>query len=62
MKSKQYYFESINLNPMIVMISDDTMLPMYEIGDYVDGILGSGIWARQYIATQCIITKYEQYQ
>lgn len=50
------FFEAINNNPAIIVVSDDTMLPVFEIGDYVGGNKVSGKYAAQYIGTFCIVT------
>ena len=49
------YFESINKTPIITMLSDDTMKPIFELGDYVGGNIISGEFASQYIDTICIV-------
>lgn len=49
------FFEQINNNPMIIMVSDDTMEPVFSVGDYVGGNLVSGQYASKYIGTLCIV-------
>lgn len=49
------FFEKTNPNPMIVVISDDTMEPFFSIGDYVGGNLIPGKFARRYVGSLCIV-------
>lgn len=49
------FFETENKNPIITVITDDTMLPFYNVGDYVGGKLISVDYAERYIGTFCII-------
>ncbi|KTC83734.1 helix-turn-helix transcriptional regulator [Legionella brunensis] len=49
------FFEQINPNPMIIVISDDTMEPIFNIGDYVGGNLIPGRYAYRYIGSLCIV-------
>lgn len=49
------FFESENKNPIITVISDDSMLPFFAIGDYVGGKLVSADYAERLIGTFCII-------
>ncbi|MFT4060382.1 MAG: helix-turn-helix transcriptional regulator [Legionella sp.] len=49
------FFETENKNPIITVITDDSMLPFFSIGDYVGGKLISGDYAERYIDTFCII-------
>ena len=49
------YFEQINRNSLVIMVSDDTMEPIFGMGDYVGGNLVPGKFAFQYVGTICII-------
>lgn len=49
------FFEKINEAPIIQMISDDTMIPIFCIGDYVGGNLIPGKFANKYVGSYCII-------
>lgn len=49
------YFEQINSSPLVIMISDDTMEPIFGVGDYVGGNLVSGKFAFRYVGSFCII-------
>lgn len=49
------FFEQINPNPMIIVISDDTMEPIFGIGDYVGGNLVPGKYAPRYVGSICIV-------
>src|SRR5690606_1826698 len=44
-----------NRDPLIIMISDDTMEPVFSIGDYVGGNLMAGTYASHYIGSFCIV-------
>lgn len=49
------FFETENKNPIITVISDESMLPFFAIGDYVGGKLVPVDYAERYINTFCII-------
>ncbi|MBA2653009.1 MAG: helix-turn-helix transcriptional regulator [Tatlockia sp.] len=49
------YFELINNSPLVIMISDDTMEPIFGVGDYVGGNSVSGKFAFRYVGSFCII-------
>jgi transcriptional regulator with XRE-family HTH domain len=49
------FFETENKNPIITVITDDSMLPFYSIGDYVGGKLVPVDYAERYIGTFCIL-------
>lgn len=40
---------------MIIVISDDTMEPIFGIGDYVGGNLVPGKYAPRYVGSICIV-------
>lgn len=50
------FFETENKNAIITTITDDSMLPFFEIGDYVGGKLISMVYAAKYIGSFCIAT------
>lgn len=49
------FFETENKNPIITVITDDSMQPFYAIGDYVGGKLVPVDYADRYIGTFCIV-------
>lgn len=48
-------FKTINPNPIVIMVSDDGMLPRYEPGSYIGGNLRTGDEIKNLIGTNCII-------
>lgn len=49
------FFERINKNPVIVLVPDDAMHPLYSVGDYVGGNFVTGKEANNFIGLNCII-------
>lgn len=49
------FFETENRNPIITVITDDSMLPFFAKGDYVGGKLVPIDYAARYVGTFCII-------
>lgn len=49
------FFETENKNPIITVITDDSMLPFFAAGDYVGGKLVPVDYADRYLGTFCII-------
>jgi transcriptional regulator with XRE-family HTH domain len=50
------FFEKENENAIIISVTDDSMLPFFEVGDYVAGKIVSGHKACNFINNLCIIT------
>ena len=50
------FFESINQNPIIIVVSDDSMHPFFDVGDYVGGSMVQGNYASNYEGTPCIVS------
>jgi transcriptional regulator with XRE-family HTH domain len=50
------FFEKENENSIITTISDDSMLPFYDIGDFLGGIIVPIQEADKYIGSICIAT------
>ncbi|WP_141650472.1 helix-turn-helix domain-containing protein [Legionella massiliensis] len=50
------FFEKENENAIIMSVTDDSMLPFFEIGDYVAGKIVSGQKAHNFVNCLCIIT------
>jgi transcriptional regulator with XRE-family HTH domain len=50
------FFEKENENAIIISVTDDSMLPFFEVGDYVAGKIVSGQKAHTFINCLCIIT------
>mgnify|MGYP001027671188 CR=1 FL=1 len=50
-----HFFEAENKNPVITVITDDSMLPFYGLGDYVGGKWVPVDYAERYVGTFCIV-------
>jgi len=50
-----HFFEAENKNPVITVITDDSMLPFYGLGDYVGGKWVPADYAERYVGTFCIV-------
>ncbi len=50
------YFETNNPSPIVSIVMDDSMSPIYELGDYVAGSLRDGCEAEKLIGCNCIVT------
>lgn len=53
------YFKNNNLNSVGAMVSDDGLLPIFDVGDYVGGISVSGKNIKDLVGEFCIITTSE---
>ncbi|MCL1077108.1 helix-turn-helix domain-containing protein [Parashewanella spongiae] len=51
-----FYFEQNNPLPIVSIVSDDSMEPFYQIGDYVGGCQLLSNKAQQLIGRDCIVT------
>lgn len=49
------FFETENKDPIITVITDDSMQPFFAAGDYVGGKLVPAHYAEKYVGTFCIV-------
>lgn len=52
-------FKAINPNPIVIIISDDGMEPIYSIGDYVGGNKKIDLEIKRLIGENCIIETFQ---
>ncbi len=48
-------FKANNINPVVTMITDDSMTPFYFYGDYVGGSKKNGANIHQFVGSHCIV-------
>lgn len=52
-------FKKNNKNSIVILVSDDSMLPFYNAGDHVGGVFRTGNAINEYINRRCIIQTKE---